>query len=606
MTSKEIRKKFLKFMELKGHTIIPSASLIPPETDPTALFTTAGMHPLVPYLMGEKHPGGNKVANSQKCIRTIDINEVGDESHLTFFEMLGNWSFGSYFKRESIEWSFEFLTNKEWLGISPERLFVAVFEGDENAPRDEESAEIWRALGIPDDRIFYKGRNDNWWGPAGITGPCGPDTEIFIGGVEIWNNVFMQYNKTANGGFEPLKQKNVDTGMGLERIAMAMQGKNNVYETDLFEPIIEKIKSLAVSGEQLSVSIRIIADHIKAAIFIIADGVESSNVGRGYVLRRLIRRAIRHGKILGIETTFIKDIAEIVIDLYKDVYPEIERNKNKILAELKREEEKFGKTMERGLRILDKELKLKPFELRLDKEIPPEQAHIITKEFFESAPDRITGKWLFDFYQTFGFPPEMVFEELKNRKRNFAIDEDKILVEFNEETRKHQELSRTASAGAFKGGLADAGEQTIKYHTATHLLLAVLREVLGGNVEQRGSNITAERMRFDFSYPRKLAPEEIKKVEDLVNEKIQEDLPVVCEEMSLEQAKAKGATGIFEQKYGERVKVYSIESAQGGRAFSVEICGGPHVERTGVLGKFKIVKEEASSVGVRRIKAVLE
>jgi len=569
----------LKFMESKGHTIIPSASLIPPETDPTALFTTAGMHPLVPYLMGEKHPGGNKVANSQKCVRTIDIDEVGDESHLTFFEMLGNWSFGSpdapdgvgagYFKKEAIEWSFEFLTNKEWLGISSERLSVTVFEGDPSinsgqVPRDDESAKIWQSLGIPKERIFYKGREDNWWGPAGATGPCGPDTEIFINGTEIWNDVFMEYNKTIDGRFETLKQKNVDTGMGLERIAMVMQNVSTVYETDLFEPIIAKIKKLAVVSSQSSVvSTRIIADHIKASVFIITDGVEPSNVGRGYVLRRLIRRAVRHGKILGIENNFISEIAKAVVEIYKDIYTEVVRNKDMIFEILNKEENNFRKSLERGLKDL--------------------------KIF-----NRVDAKKAFYIYETFGFPLEMIQEELA--KRALFADED----EFKEEMKKHQELSRTASAGMFKGGLADASEQTTKYHTATHLLHQALRDVLGNHVIQKGSNITAERLRFDFSHSQKVTPEQIKQVEDIVNEKIQENLPVICEEMSLEEAQKSGALGAFEQKYGDKVKVYSV------RAFSAEICGGPHAERTGELGKFKILKEEASAAGIRRIKAVLE
>ncbi|MBU4353567.1 alanine--tRNA ligase [Candidatus Parcubacteria bacterium] len=593
MTSKEIREKFLKFMESKGHTIIPSASLIPPETDPTALFTTAGMHPLVPYLMGEKHPGGNMVTNSQKCVRTIDIDEVGDESHLTFFEMLGNWSFGSYFKKEAIEWSFEFLTNKEWLGISSERLFVTVFEGDENAPRDDESARIWQSLGIPKEQIFYKGMEDNWWGPAGATGPCGPDTEMFINGIEIWNDVFMEYNKTIDGRFETLKQKNVDTGMGLERIAMVMQGKNNVYETDLFEPIMEKIESLGhpVSKWTLDVQVRakrIIADHIRASVFIIADGVEPSNAGRGYVLRKLIRRAVRHGKILGIEKNFIAEVTKAVIEIYKDIYSEVEESKDKIFNELENEEERFGKTLERGLKELNK--------LNLIGEAQKIESGREIKKF-----NRVDAKKAFYIYETFGFPLEMIQEELA--ERCLLVDEEefkKFREEFREEFQKHQELSRTASAGMFKGGLADAGEQTTKYHTATHLLHQALRDVLGNHVIQKGSNITAERLRFDFSHSQKVTPEQIKQVEDIVNEKIRENLPVICEEMSLEEARKSGALGVFEQKYGDKVKVYSVH------AFSAEICGGPHVEKTGELGKFKILKEEASAAGIRRIKAVLE
>jgi alanyl-tRNA synthetase len=427
MTSKEIREKFLEFFSAKGgsasggkgHTIIPSASLIPSETDPTVLFTTAGMHPLVPYLLGEDHFGGKRVANSQKCIRTVDIDKVGDESHLTFFEMLGNWSFGDYFKKEAIEWSFEFLTAQKWMGINPERLTITVFAGDENAPRDEESAKIWQSLGIPKERIFYKAKNDNWWGPAGATGPCGPDTEMFINGTEIWNDVFIEYNKTAKNEYEPLKQKNVDTGMGLERIAMVLQGKDNVYETDLFAPIVAKIKQLSVVSSQSSVvSTRIIADHIKASVFIITDGVEPSNVGRGYVLRRLIRRAIRHGKLLGIEKDFTKKITEVVIDIYKDSYPEVKKNKEKIFEELGIEEKRFKATLEKGLKEFEK------------------------------------GTDPFVLFTTYGFPIELTQEIAK--EKGIEID----MKRFNEQLKVHQEISRTASAGMFKGGLADAGEQS--------------------------------------------------------------------------------------------------------------------------------------------------
>jgi alanyl-tRNA synthetase len=567
MTSKEIREKFLEFFSAKGgsasggkgHTIIPSASLIPSETDPTVLFTTAGMHPLVPYLLGEDHFGGKRVANSQKCIRTVDIDKVGDESHLTFFEMLGNWSFGDYFKKEAIEWSFEFLTAQKWMGINPERLTITVFAGDENAPRDEESAKIWQSLGIPKERIFYKAKNDNWWGPAGATGPCGPDTEMFINGTEIWNDVFIEYNKTAKNEYEPLKQKNVDTGMGLERIAMVLQGKDNVYETDLFAPIVAKIKQLSVVSSQSSVvSTRIIADHIKASVFIITDGVEPSNVGRGYVLRRLIRRAIRHGKLLGIEKDFTKKITEVVIDIYKDSYPEVKKNKEKIFEELGIEEKRFKATLEKGLKEFEK------------------------------------GTDPFVLFTTYGFPIELTQEIAK--EKGIEID----MKRFNEQLKVHQEISRTASAGMFKGGLADAGEQSKKYHTATHLLLAALRKVLGKHVLQRGSNITSERMRFDFSHSQKMTEEEIKKTEDLVNEKISENLPVVCEEMTVDEAKKLCAIGVFESKYGDKVKVYSVGN------FSREICGGPHVKSTGELDHFKIIKEEASAASVRRIKAVLE
>ena len=585
MDSKTIREKFLEFFTEKGHTIIPSASLVPSETDPTVLFTTAGMHPLVPYLLGEKHPGGDKVANVQKCVRTVDIDEVGDISHLTFFEMLGNWSFGSYFKKEAIEWSWEFLTSPKWLGLDPDKIAVSVFEGDGDSSFDEESYEVWKKTGISEKRIAKLPKKNNWWDSPGVIGPCGPDTEMFywVGNsekapeifdshdnnwLEIWNDVFMQYNKLPDASYEPLKQKNVDTGMGLERIAMVMQDASTVYETDLFLPIMRKIEELGhpISNGTSDVfrQKRIIADHIKASVFIIADSIEPSNIGRGYVLRRLIRRAIRHGKLLNIESReWMVDIAKIIIDLYKDFYQEIEENKEKIYKILTNEEEKFRKTLEQGL-----------------------------KEF--NKLKKITGKNAFDLYQTYGFPFEMT-KELAQEK-NIEINDD----DFENELKNHQKLSRTASVGMFKGGLADAGEQSEKYHTATHLLLTALRQVLGDDVDQRGSNINSERMRFDFSHPQKMMDEEIKKVEDIVNEKIKENLPVSCTEMKLEEAKEKGALGVFEQKYGNIVKVYSIGN------FSKEICGGPHVENTGELGNFKIIKEEASSAGVRRIKAILE
>ncbi|MBI4691874.1 MAG: alanine--tRNA ligase [Candidatus Terrybacteria bacterium] len=558
MTSQEIRAKFLKFFKSKGHTIISSASLIPSETDPTVLFTTAGMHPLVPYLLGEDHPGGRRVANSQKCIRTGDIDEVGDESHLTFFEMLGNWSFGDYFKKETIEWSFEFLTSPKWLGIDSKRITITVFEGNQDAPCDEESAKIWQSLGIPKEKIFYKGREDNWWGPAGAIGPCGPDTEMFINGTEIWNDVFMEYNKTAEGKFEPLKQKNVDTGMGLERIAMVMQGVSSVYETDLFAPVVAKIKSQILNLKSNEKSIRIIADHIKASVFIIADGVITSNVGRGYVLRRLIRRAVRHGKLLGIEKDFTKEIAEVVVDIYKEHYPEVKNNESRIMNELENEEKRFKKTLERGL---------KEFEKNVDP---------------------------FILFTTYGFPIELTQELAKEKGIEVNIGK------FNEQLKQHQEFSRTASAGMFKGGLADASKQTTKYHTATHLLLSGLRKILGDDTIQKGSNITAERLRFDFNYSQKMTDEQIKKVEDLVNQKIQEKIPVEMIEMPKEEALKKVKISFDASKYSGIVKIYKIDD------FSVELCGGPHVANTGELGRFKIIKEEASSAGVRRIKAVLE
>ncbi|MFH0739744.1 MAG: alanine--tRNA ligase [bacterium] len=587
MQAKEIREKYLKFFENKGHKRIPSAPLIP-ENDPTVLFTTAGMHPLVPYLLGEKHPLGKRICNSQKCIRTGDIDDVGDNTHGTFFEMLGNWSLGDYFKKEAIEWSFEFLTKE--LRIPLERLAFTVFQGEpeNNIPKDEEAFNFWQNLGVKPERIAYLGREDNWWGPAGATGPCGPDTEMFywVGEnptpekfdssdkkwVEIWNNVFMQYNKTADGKFEELSQKNVDTGMGLERTTMVLQGKNNVYETELFTSIINKIVEISnkpyVGNEK---PFRIIADHIKASAFMLADGLSPSNTERGYVLRRLIRRAVRYGKLLGIEKEFTGEIAKVVIEMYQDIFNEVKQNQEFILSELQKEEERFLKCLDSGL-----------------------------KEFEKISDNVISGKNVFNLYQSFGFPFEITKEIAKEKGK--TINE----LEFEEELKKHQELSRTASAGQFKSGLADNSEMTTKYHTATHLLLAALRQVLGNDVQQKGSNITSERTRFDFNFERKLTPEEIKKVEDLVNEQIKMALPVICSEAGAKEALEGGATGVFGHRYPEKVKVYSVPSASSGQAFSKEICAGPHVENTKTLGEFKIIKEEACSQGVRRIKAVLK
>lgn len=612
MTAQKLRKKYLDFFKSKGHAVIPSASLIP-ENDPSALFISAGMHPLVPYLLGEKHPLGRRLVNFQKSIRTSDIDDVGDAWHLTFFEMLGNWSLGDYFKKEAIEWSWEFLTDKKWLGLDPRRLYVTVFKGDKDAPLDEESIKIWKEqfqkadikasvwqqkAPSRSDRIFPLSKKDNWWGLSGGTGPCGPDTEMFYDSgkascsidcrpgcscgkyVEIWNDVFMQYYKGADGRCQAMKQKNVDTGMGLERTIAVLYGKDNVYETELFVPIIDKIITLSkkhsVYKEEILKAdqkpIRVIADHIKAATFILGDdfGVVPSNVDQGYIVRRLIRRAVRYGRKIGIRERFTDQVAAVVIGMYKDVYPELDRNRERILNELLKEENKFKKTLEKGLREFEKTV----------------------------SDNRISGKEAFDLYQTYGFPIEMTKELLE--ERGLSFDEK----EFQKEFERHQELSRTASQGKFRGGLADLGEETIKLHTATHLLLAALRRVLGEHVFQKGSNITAKRLRLDFSHGQKLTDEEKQEVERLVNEAIEKDLPVVCNEMSFNQAKEEGAMGVFESKYGERVKVYTIGDDD--EIFSKEVCGGPHVERTGVLGKFRIKKEESSSAGVRRIKAVLE
>jgi len=594
MTSKELRQKYLEFFKAKGHTIIPSASLIP-ENDPTVLFTTAGMHPLAPYLMGEKHPGGRRLASAQKCIRTGDIDEVGNPTHHTFFEMLGNWSLGDYFNKEAIELSWEFLTSPAWLGLDKNRLAVSVFKGDSDAPFDQEAHDIWKnIIGVPEEKIARLPKKNNWWGPAGLTGPCGPDTEMFYWAgeadkipasfnddnplwIEIWNDVFMQYNKTAAGTYEPLKQKNVDTGLGLERILAVINGYGDDYKTDLFKNIISRIERLSNKAygtdQEITKAMRIIADHLKAATFIMGDdrGVAPSNLGQGYVVRRLIRRAIRYGRQLGInEESWTKEIAKVVAHDYQEVYPELRRNINKVIEQLTEEEAKFKKTLELGLKEFEK----------------------------LGVEGKISGNQAFNLYQTYGFPLEII-EELAKEK-SLTVD----AAAFAKELEKHQKLSRTASAGMFKGGLADASEATVKYHTAAHLLLAALRKVLGDQVIQKGSNITAERLRFDFAHPGKMSDEEKQKAEELVNGAIKQDLPVTGEELTLNQARTKGAHGIFDAKYGEKVTVYTIGDET--LYFSKEICGGPHVEHTGILGHFKIQKEESSSAGVRRIKAILE
>ncbi len=617
ITSKQLRKKYIEFFKEKGHREIPSASLVP-EHDPTVLFTTAGMHPLVPYLLGEKHPLGKRLVNAQKCLRTDDIEEVGDNRHLTFFEMLGNWSLGDYFKGDAIGWSWEFLTDKEkGLGVDPKRLFVSVFEGDKDIPKDEESIEIWSELfkkaGIEPKvdvplgeggRIFTYDRKKNFWGPAGITGPCGPNSEMFYDAgkahdpafgkvchpncdcgrfIEIWNDVFMEYNKTASGDYVLLKQKNVDTGMGMERTLAILNGYNNVYETDLFIPVIKKIGEISKKEYgNYQKEFRIIADHIRASVFMISDGVAPSNVERGYILRRLLRRAIVQGRKLGIPENFLVSVAKTVVDIYKQNYTDLEKNEKRILDGIVKEEQRFRKVLEKGFEKW--EFNQKDF---------PKPGQI------KSVGRILPGRIVFNMVTTDGIPIEVIKEMAKERE--IEIDEESFKKEFQ----KHQQLSRTASAGKFKGGLADHGEQTTKYHTATHLLLAALRKVLGEHIYQRGSNITAERMRFDFSHPQKMSKEEIQKVENLVNKQIQKNLRVNMQEMSLEDAKRLGAMGIFETKYGERVKVYTIGDEKVG-IFSREICGGPHIADTGVLGKFRIIKEEASSAGVRRIKAVLE
>ncbi|NTW75823.1 MAG: alanine--tRNA ligase [Candidatus Moranbacteria bacterium] len=633
MTADELRKKYLDFFASKGHTIIPSASLLPNETDASTLFTTAGMHPLVPYLLGAKHPGGTRVADVQKCVRTGDIDDVGDNRHLTFFEMMGNWSFGDYFKREAIEWSFEFLTDSKWLGLDKERLYVTVFKGEDGIPRDEESIAVWKEVfekagisnGVAGDdecagegiRIFPLGTDDNFW-IAGATGPCGGDTEMFydmrpeegpLTGkfgdlvdtfriMEVWNDVFMEFNKTPEGTYEKLAKPNVDTGMGVERTLAVLANKTTIFETDHFSDLFSKIEALSglkygnlsderyiADGKRCWVDVRrqfrIVADHVKAATFMIADGVTPLNTGAGYVLRRLIRRAVRYGKLLGIKDDFTTEIAEIVIRDFGGFYPELKIRREIILSELRKEEEKFRKTLEKALTILNKLYPIGYKELE-EGEIPPAMGLDVDPEI------------VFDLYQTYGFPFEMIQEELN--KRDLRASEE----EFLRRLKKHQDLSRTASAGMFKGGLQEQDENTAKLHTATHLLQAALRTVLGTHVSQKGSNITPERLRFDFAHAEKMTPEQIKQVEDLVNEAIRADVPVVCEELPVDEAKASGALGVFDAKYGDTVKVYTAGE------FSKEICGGPHAARTGELGHFRIQKEEASSAGVRRIKAVLE
>jgi alanyl-tRNA synthetase len=589
MNRKELIKKYLEFFESKKHKVIPSSSLIP-ENDPTVLFTTAGMHPLVPFLLGEKHPLGKRLCDVQKCIRTGDIDDVGDDIHLTFFEMLGNWSLGDYWKKEAIEYSFEFLT--KILKIPKERLAVSCFAGDDRekqVPRDEEAAKVWLGLGIKEERIaFLKGgiyeSKNNWWGPAGTTGPCGPDTEMFyyVGEkvpakfspedkkwVEIWNDVLMQYNKDEKGNYNSAKQKNIDTGMGVERTLAVLQGKE-VYETDCFLPIIKEIEK--ISGKKYKSnekSMRIIADHIKAAVMILGDDkhLKPGNNERGYVLRRLIRRAIRYARELGINENFASKLAVKVIEIYEQDYQELKRNRNFILTELDEEENRFRKVIEDGFKEFDKIVK---------------------------GERDISGKNAFLLYQSFGFPIEMTQELAEERGLKVNMNEYKKA--YNE----HQELSKTASAGMFKSGLADNSEATTKLHTATHLLNQALREVLGKKeIFQRGSNITPERLRFDFNFDRKLTNEELEKIDDWVNARIKEKIDIKKEEMSIDEAKKKGAQGVFESKYGEKVSVFSIGNK------SIEICAGPHVSNTSQLGHFKIIKEESSSAGVRRIKAKL-
>jgi len=629
MKAKELKKKYFKFFIEKKHKLISSASLIP-EHDPTVLFTTAGMHPLVPYIMGEPHPEGKRIVNVQKCIRTGDIDEVGDAGHLTFFEMLGNWSLGDYWKNEAIEWSLEFLTSKRWLGLDKSKIYITVFAGDKDAPRDEESAKIWLSLGIPKERIFYYPKEENWWGPAGSIGPCGPDSEIFMDtGIEkcgknckpgcgcgkyfeLWNDVFIQYNKTKEGKFVPLKQKTVDTGMGVERTAAMLQGRKNVYETETFVPLIEKIKNMIKrkypDEKQEERSIRIIADHMRAATFILGDerDIVPSNLDQGYVLRKLIRRSIRHLGLLGVNLLDMDatvEIAQVVIDMYKKDYPLLEKKKDFVRKEFKKEEDKFQKALAKGLYEIRKKMMVIAEKLykkeNPNRTVPKED---ILREWFGKTHRSIEliPKWVFYLYQSQGFPIEMSFEEIKDAYNKSINNKSELEKEFNKLLKKHQKLSSKGAQKRFKGGLADSSKESKRLHTATHLLNEALRVVLNRNVVQKGSNITKERLRFDFNFDRKLTPEEIKKVEDLVNKKIKESLPVKREEITLEEAKKRKAQGVFEHKYDKKVSVYLIGN------FSLEICGGPHVKNTKELGKFKITKEESSAQGIRRIKAVLD
>lgn len=589
ITSEQLRKLYLDFYAERGHAVISSASLIP-ENDPTVLFTTAGMHPLVPYLLGEKHPAGNRLTDVQICVRTGDIDEVGDASHCTFFEMLGSWSLGDYFKKDAIKWSYELA---EKLGFDRDKFAVTVFAGDEVCPRDEESAECWRAVGVREKNIFFLDRKHNWWGPAGITGPCGPDTEMFVDTgkpaccedcspacdcgkyLEIGNDVFMQYFKDADGNFRPLEKKNVDQGMGLERMLCILNGYTSVYETDLFDFAIARLEELSGKkyGEdgEATAAMRIIADHTRTATFMLGDvkAISPSNVDQGYVLRRLIRRAMRYCRVLGVDFSALTVLAEMFADKYSSVYPNIGESKDRIIAELAAERDKFAKTIEQGLREFDKIL-----------------THIPVGTF--------PGKTAFRLYDTFGFPIEMT-EELA-AERGYTLDREGYEKAF----REHQEKSKAGAEQKFKGGLADGGEATARLHSATHLLGYALRKVLcDDGIVQRGSNITPERLRFDFNFPRPLTDEEIAAVEKEVNAEIAAAVPVVCEEMTVDEARASGAMGVFGDRYGDVVKVYTI-------GHSKEICGGPHAANTGELGKFRIVKEQSSSAGVRRIKAVLE
>ncbi|HEX9133975.1 MAG TPA: alanine--tRNA ligase [Ktedonobacteraceae bacterium] len=594
MTGDELRQLFLSFFAERGHAIIPSVPLVP-ENDPTALFISAGMHPLVPYLLGESHPDGPRLANVQKCLRTDDIEEVGDISHNTFFEMLGFWSLGDYWKQDSLRWTLEWFSRS--LGLEQERISVTVFAGDSDAPRDDEAVQVWLEMGIPQERIYYLPKKDNWWGPAGKTGPCGPDSELFYDTgrpkhgsdcqpgcgcgkyIEIGNNVFMQYNKTADGRYEPLKQRNIDVGIGLERTLCVIQGTSDIYTTDLFAPVVQRISELrerqkgkeTLSSEQEQRLVRIITDHLRAATFMIADGVLPSNVEQGYVCRRLIRRAVRCGHELDIPRNFTVEVARAVIARYGSVYPELEERRATILNELTREEERFGQTLARGLREFQK----------------------LEEELRQRGETILAGESVFRLFDTFGFPPALTAELAQERGLSADLEGYNLLF------KQHQERSRQANRKKFAGGLADHSERTTQLHTATHLLNQALRDVLGTHVRQMGSNITQERLRFDFSHPKKLTSEEIRRVEEIVNQQIMRDLQTTVEVMPLQQALDQGALAFFGERYGDLVKVYKIGD------YSMEVCGGPHVQHTSGMGHFRIIRAESIGQGVQRIRADL-
>lgn len=585
MTSQDLIDRYLEFFRQRGHAVMPAASLVP-ENDPTVLFTTAGMQPLVPYLLGQPHPQGPRLCGVQGCVRTGDIDQVGDSSHLTFFEMLGNWSLGDYFKAEAIVLAWEFLTGREWLDIPREQIAVSIFAGNQDAPLDEESRAAWQSLGVRQARICALPKADNWWGPAGLTGPCGPDTEMFywIGPppapprfdpsdqrwVEIWNNVFMQYRQTENGAIEPLRQKNVDTGMGVERTSAVLNGNADVFATDTFQPALNVLRQRATTPDERAE--RIVADHLRAAVMILGDGTDvvPSNVERGYVVRRLIRRAIRYGRRLGIRQTFTAAVGAAFLPAFQPRYPGLLKNASHIRDHLQAEEERFSATLGRGMKQLERRLSRR-----------------------NGTPPSLSGSEAFDLFQTFGFPIELT-EEMA-RERGFGVDK----AAYDHALRRHQDLSRTASLGRFRSGLADTSAATTKLHTATHLLHAALRKILGRHVQQKGSHITAERLRFDFSHPSKMSPAELTLVEDLVNLQIRRALQVTRDEMSPETAQRQGALGFFGNKYVGTISVYTMGD------FSQEICTGPHVQNTAELGHFRIIGEGASSAGIRRIKAIV-